>query len=107
MGQYPPGLPIVKRTNNPRRKFAVNNKDRPIKAWGVCAITGHRGSIPPPAVQAFFQKFVQIYESHGGLVMAHPQHGKTPWMGPGNLADGGMYPSQPASTLLILRKTLR
>ncbi|KAF1920317.1 ribonuclease H-like domain-containing protein [Ampelomyces quisqualis] len=70
------------------RKFAINNKDRPIKAWGVCAITG-RGSVNPQAVQAFFQKFVQIYESHGGMVMAHPQYGKTPWMGPGNLADGG------------------
>jgi hypothetical protein len=44
---------------------------------------------PPPAVEAFFQKFTQIYESHGGLVAAHPQHGKKPWMGPGNLSDGG------------------
>jgi hypothetical protein len=44
---------------------------------------------PPPAVEAFFQKFTQIYESHGGLIAAHPQHGKKPWMGPGNLADGG------------------
>jgi hypothetical protein len=44
---------------------------------------------PPPAVEAFFQKFVQIYESHGGVVAAHPQHGKKPWLGPGNLADGG------------------
>jgi eukaryotic translation initiation factor 2C len=66
----------------------VNNKDRPIKAWGVCCITG-RGSPPPSAVEAFFQKFVQIYEGHGGIVMSHPQHGKKPWMGPGNLADGG------------------
>ncbi|KAH6511572.1 hypothetical protein HBI81_243350 [Parastagonospora nodorum] len=70
------------------RKFAMNNKDRPIKAWGVCYIVG-RGAPPPAAVEAFFQKFIQIYESHGGLVSSHPQHGKKPWMGPGNLADGG------------------
>ncbi|KAK1917141.1 hypothetical protein P3342_011986 [Pyrenophora teres f. teres] len=50
------------------RKFAVTNKDRPIKAWG---------------------KFIQIYESHGGVVLSHPEYGKKPWMGPGNLGDGG------------------
>lgn len=66
----------------------MNNKDRPIKAWGVCVIQHNRA--PPPAqVEAFVQKFVQIYESHGGIFAAHPQHGKKPWMGPGNLADGG------------------
>jgi len=70
------------------RKFAVNNKDRPIKGWGVCCVQG-RGSPPPQAVSTFFQQFVKIYESHGGLISAHPTHGKTPWMGPGNLADGG------------------
>lgn len=70
------------------RKFAMTNKDRPIKAWGVCAVGG-RGSPPPQAVEAFVQKFVQIYEAHGGFIAAHPQHGKKPWMGPGNLADGG------------------
>ena len=70
------------------RKFAVSNKDRPIKAWGICAIQG-RGSPPPQAVEAFIQKFIQIYESHGGVVLAHPQHGKKPWIGPGNLQDGG------------------
>ena len=66
----------------------MNNKERPIKAWGVCCVQG-RGSPPPHAIEAFFQKFVQIYEAHGGLVASHPQHGKKPWMGPGNLADGG------------------
>ncbi|KAI8939451.1 hypothetical protein NX059_003228 [Plenodomus lindquistii] len=70
------------------RKFAINNKDRPIKAWGVCCIQG-RGSPPAPAVEAFFQKFIQIYGDHGGVIAAHPQHGKKPWMGPGNLSDGG------------------
>ncbi|CAO2656388.1 Nn.00g051910.m01.CDS01 [Neocucurbitaria sp. VM-36] len=70
------------------RKFAMNNKDRPIKAWGVCCIQG-RGSPPPQAVEGFIQKFVQIYEGHGGLVASHPQHGKKPYIGPGNLADGG------------------
>lgn len=48
-----------------------------------------RGSPPPQAVEGFFQKFIQVYESHGGVIAAHPQHGKKPWMGPGNLADGG------------------
>lgn len=70
------------------RKFALNNKDRPIKAWGVCCIQG-RGSPPPSAVESFFQKFVQIYESHGGSILAHPQHGKKPWMGGGDLRDAG------------------
>lgn len=70
------------------RKFAMNNKDRPIKAWGVCCIQG-RGSPPPQAVEEFIQKFIQIYESHGGMILSHPQHGKKPFMGPGNLADGG------------------
>jgi eukaryotic translation initiation factor 2C len=66
----------------------MNNKDRPLRAWGVCCITG-RGAPPPDAVKSFVQKFVQIYESHGGIIQAHPQHGKVPYMGPGNLADGG------------------
>lgn len=70
------------------RKFAMNNKDHPIKAWGWCVIQG-RGAPPPQAVETFIQKFVQIYEAHGGLISAHPQHGKKPWMGPGNLTDGG------------------
>jgi len=70
------------------RRFLLNNKERPIKAWGVCCIQG-RGSPPPQAVEAFFQKFTQVYEGHGGVIAAHPQHGKKPWMGPGNLADGG------------------
>ncbi|KAF1843981.1 eukaryotic translation initiation factor 2C 2 [Cucurbitaria berberidis CBS 394.84] len=70
------------------RKFAINNKDHPVKAWGICCIQG-RGSPPVQAVEAFAQKFVQIYEGHGGLIVAHPQHGKKPWMGPGNLSDGG------------------
>jgi eukaryotic translation initiation factor 2C len=70
------------------RKFIMPNKDRPIKAWGVCAIQGRNG-VPQAAVEGFIQKFVQIYEAHGGQILAHPQHGKKPWMGPGNLADGG------------------
>ncbi|KAL1654443.1 Protein argonaute [Didymella pomorum] len=70
------------------RKFAMNNKDRPIKGWGVCVIQ-HPRAPPPAQVESFVQKFVQIYESHGGVFAAHPQHGKKPWIGPGNLADGG------------------
>ncbi|KAA8613409.1 eukaryotic translation initiation factor 2C 2 [Pyrenophora tritici-repentis] len=70
------------------RKFAVTNKDKPIKAWGICAIQG-RGSPSPPAVLAFIEKFIQIYESHGGVILSHPEHGKKPWLGPGNLGDGG------------------
>jgi eukaryotic translation initiation factor 2C len=70
------------------RKFALPNTDKPIQAWGVCVIQG-RGSCPQPAVEKFMQSFIQIYEAHGGKIAAHPQHGKKPWMGPGNLADGG------------------
>ncbi|KAL6707418.1 Protein argonaute [Coniothyrium glycines] len=70
------------------RKFAINNTQRPIRAWGMCSVQG-RGAVPPQQLEAFAQKFIQIYESHGGIVSAHPQHGKKPWMGPGNLADGG------------------
>lgn len=64
------------------------NKERPIKAWGICVIQG-RGSPPPTAVESFALKLIQIYEAHGGHILSHPQHGKKPWMGPGNLADGG------------------
>jgi eukaryotic translation initiation factor 2C len=70
------------------RKFAINNKERPIKGWGVCVIQG-RGAPPQPAVEAFVQKFIQIYEGHGGVFAPHPTHGKQPWMGPGILSDGG------------------
>ncbi|KAH8727196.1 Piwi domain-containing protein [Phaeosphaeriaceae sp. PMI808] len=70
------------------RKFILSNKDRPIKAWGVCVIQG-RGAPPQPAVETFIQKFIKIFEGHGGIISSHPQHGKKPWMGPGNLADGG------------------
>lgn len=66
----------------------MNNKDRPVKGWGVCVIA-HPRAPPQAAVESFVQKFVQIYESHGGVFAAHPQHGKKPWMGMGNLADGG------------------
>jgi eukaryotic translation initiation factor 2C len=37
------------------KKFAVNNKDRPIKAWGVCCIQG-RGCEYIPAVLSKFQQ---------------------------------------------------
>ncbi|RMZ70216.1 eukaryotic translation initiation factor 2c [Pyrenophora seminiperda CCB06] len=70
------------------RKFAVNNKGREIKAWGVCAIQG-RGSPPPTVIESFCLKFIQIYESHGGLFQTHPEFGKKPWIGPGLLSDGG------------------
>ncbi|EMD96783.1 hypothetical protein COCC4DRAFT_142403 [Bipolaris maydis ATCC 48331] len=70
------------------RKFVMPNKERPIKAWGICVIQG-RGSPPPTAVESFALKLIQIYEAHGGHILSHPQHGKKPWMGPGNLADGG------------------
>jgi len=70
------------------RKFAINNQQRPIKGWGVCVI-GSRNAPPQQAVEQFIQKFIQIYESHGGVFASHPQHGKKPWMGMGNLADGG------------------
>ncbi|KAF2789751.1 Piwi-domain-containing protein [Melanomma pulvis-pyrius CBS 109.77] len=69
------------------RKFAIPN-EKPLMAWGVCVITG-RGAPPQPAVKAFVDNLVRIYESHGGKITSHPKFGKTPWMGPGNLADGG------------------
>ncbi|UPX19247.1 Protein argonaute [Ascochyta rabiei] len=70
------------------RKFAVNNDKRALRAWGVCVIQD-RGAPPAQAVEQFTQKFVHIYESHGGKFDAHPEHGKKPWFGQGNLADGG------------------
>ncbi len=70
------------------RKFAMNNKDHPVTAWGVCLIQDRRAP-PTAAVEQFVQKFIQIYESHGGVFVPHKDHGKKPWMGYGNLADGG------------------
>jgi eukaryotic translation initiation factor 2C len=70
------------------RVFALPNTDQPIRAWGVCVIQG-RGSVSPEAAKKFAQEFVKIYTSHGGVISSHPQHGTTPWIGPGNLADGG------------------
>ncbi|KAF2871011.1 eukaryotic translation initiation factor 2C 2 [Massariosphaeria phaeospora] len=69
------------------RKFAMPN-EKPIGAWGVCVIQG-RGAVAQPQVAAFVEDLVKIYESHGGKILAHPKLGKKPWMGPGNLADGG------------------
>ncbi|KAF2641273.1 Piwi-domain-containing protein [Massarina eburnea CBS 473.64] len=72
------------------RKFAMSN-DRPIRAWGVCVIQppGGHGGVAQPQAQKFVQDFVRIFEAHGGKIDAHPKFGKNPWMGPGNLADGG------------------
>ncbi|KAH6637426.1 Piwi domain-containing protein [Boeremia exigua] len=70
------------------RKFAMNNQARPIKGWGVCVIADRRAP-PLPAVQSFVAKFIQIYESHGGVFLSHPTHQKTPWIGQGSPADGG------------------
>lgn len=70
------------------QKFAVIAKERPITAWGVCVIQG-RGAAPELSVKQFIQKFIQVYEGHGGVIASHPTHGKTPWMGPGALQDGG------------------
>ena len=66
----------------------MNNEKRPLRAWGVCVIQ-HPRAPPQPAVESFVQKFSQIYEGHGGRFDSHPQYGKKPWIGPGNLADGG------------------
>lgn len=70
------------------RKFALPNQDRPIKAWGVCVIQG-RFAPNPSQVEKFIDDFIRIYEGHGGQILSHPKFGKKPWMGPGNLADGG------------------
>lgn len=70
------------------RRFVLPNTDRPIKAWGICVIQG-RGAPTKEAVTKFAQEFVRIYTAHGGIVAKHPQHGQAPWIGPGNLADGG------------------
>jgi len=69
------------------RKFAMPN-EKSVLAWGVCVIQG-RGAPPQPAVKAFVDNLVKIYEGHGGKIAPHPKNGKTPWMGPGNLSDGG------------------
>lgn len=85
----------------------MNNQQRPIKGWGVCVIQG-RGSAPQAAVEAFVHKLTQIYEGHGGLISAHPTHGKRPWIGPGNLQDGGeMGESQQTAVTLMMANTLQ
>lgn len=70
------------------RQFALPNSDRPIRAWGVCVIQG-RGSPNPMQATKFAEQFAKIYQSHGGIIAAHPHHGQKPWIGIGNLADGG------------------
>jgi eukaryotic translation initiation factor 2C len=77
------------------RKFAISNDPKlnqggkTLQGWGVCVIQG-RGAPPQPAVKAFIENLARIYESHGGVIAAHPKFGKFPgWMGPGNLSDGG------------------
>lgn len=57
-----------------------------IAAWGICVIQGKYG-VPKEVVEAFAQKFVQIYEGHGGRFS--PKMNKRPHIFPGNLADGG------------------
>ncbi|KAK7193057.1 hypothetical protein DPSP01_007599 [Paraphaeosphaeria sporulosa] len=70
------------------RVFALPNTDRPIKGWGICVVQG-RGAATPDVAKRFAAEFVKIYTAHGGIVASHPTHGTTPWIGPGNLADGG------------------
>lgn len=70
------------------RKFININKNNPIKAWGVCVISG-RGMPPIDHVKKFLENFIRIYEAHGGKVVRHAKFGQTPWMGPGNLSEGG------------------
>ncbi|KAF1977039.1 eukaryotic translation initiation factor 2C 2 [Bimuria novae-zelandiae CBS 107.79] len=70
------------------RQFVLPNTDKPIKAWGVCVIQG-RGAPTPDVATTFAQQFVKIYTAHGGVIASHPTHGQKPWIGPGNLADGG------------------
>lgn len=70
------------------RVFALPNTDRPIRGWGVCVIQG-RGAVPPDVAKKFASEFVKIYTAHGGVISSHPTHGTMPWIGPGNLADGG------------------
>ncbi|KAH9879905.1 hypothetical protein J1614_001929 [Plenodomus biglobosus] len=79
---------------SPNVHFGAGSKEATISAkdmiqgrWRLDGVS--RGSPPPQAVEAFFQKFIQVYEAHGGVIASHPQHGKKPWMGPGNLTDGG------------------
>lgn len=66
----------------------MNNAQRHIRAWGVCVIQ-HPRAPSPGQVTHFVEQFITIYEKHGGIFDAHPAHGKKPWIGPGNLADGG------------------
>lgn len=69
------------------RRFA--QQGRPIRAWGVCCIQG-RGCPPEPAVRQFFETFAKVYQIHGGAISKSEQRvNMQPWIGPGNLADGG------------------
>ncbi|KAJ4291053.1 Protein argonaute [Kalmusia sp. IMI 367209] len=70
------------------RHFALPNNDRPLKAWGICVITG-RNAVSPTAAENFAQSFIKIYKAHGGKIISHPKLGEKPWIGPGSLADGG------------------
>lgn len=70
------------------RQFFAPNTKNPIKAWGVCVISG-RGSPGPEPTEKFVQSFVKIYTSHGGAILSHPKFGTKPWIGQGLLSDGG------------------
>jgi eukaryotic translation initiation factor 2C len=67
-------------------KFIYPNP-RPLKAWGICVVrSSGRGSADPNVVRQFMERFVSIYEGHGGVF---DQASRRPVIVEGNLSDGG------------------
>ncbi|KAF2815524.1 Piwi-domain-containing protein [Mytilinidion resinicola] len=67
-----------------KMKFLTPNT-QPLRSWGICVIGGPR-SLPPDAAKKFAQLLITTYKGHGGKF---GQGGEDPWIGPGNLAQGG------------------
>jgi eukaryotic translation initiation factor 2C len=67
------------------KKFIQPNL-REIGAWGFVVIAG-RGAPSKEQTMAFVDKFIKVYEGHGGKFS--PKWAKRPFLAQGNLADGG------------------
>ncbi|OCK86160.1 Piwi-domain-containing protein [Lepidopterella palustris CBS 459.81] len=64
-------------------KFLTPNTTE-LRAWGVCVVSGRPSDIN--MAQKFVEEFVKTYQGHGGKFHAD---GKQPYIGLGNLAQGG------------------